>query len=76
MKDVFLLIAHLLITAARVFRPGGVRAVIAENLLLKQQLQVVARARQRAPNLVTRLIGSYWDSGRCSFDRAASTNRQ
>ena len=31
--------------------PGGVRAVIAENLLLKQQLIVLRRARRRAPNL-------------------------
>jgi hypothetical protein len=31
--------------------PWCVRAVIAENLLLKQQLIVLRRARQRAPNL-------------------------
>ena len=30
---------------------GGVRAVIAEHLLLKQQLIVVRRPRQRAPRL-------------------------
>src|SRR3981081_4338382 len=34
--------------------PGGVRAVIAENLLLKQQLIVLRRARHRAPNLTLR----------------------
>ena len=33
---------------------GGVRTVIAENLLLKQQLIVLRRARQRAPNLTLR----------------------
>ena len=32
-------------------RPGGARAIVAENLLLKQQLLVIARTRQRAPNL-------------------------
>ena len=31
--------------------PGGVRAVIAEHLLLKQQLLVLHRPRQRAPHL-------------------------
>jgi hypothetical protein len=31
--------------------PRGVRAVIAENLMLKQQLIVLRRGRQRAPNL-------------------------
>jgi hypothetical protein len=32
-------------------RPGGSRAVIAENLLLKQQLIIHSRSRQPAPNL-------------------------
>ena len=39
---------------AKLGGPGGVRAVIAENLLLKQQLIVLLRARQRAPNLTLR----------------------
>jgi hypothetical protein len=32
-------------------RSGGVRAVVAESLLLKQQLLISSRARRRAPNL-------------------------
>jgi hypothetical protein len=36
---------------AKLGGPGGVRAVIAENLLLKQQLIVLRRAHPRAPNL-------------------------
>jgi hypothetical protein len=32
-------------------RPGGVRAVVAESLLLKHQLVIGSRARRRAPNL-------------------------
>ena len=32
-------------------RRGGARAIVAENLLLKQQLLLLSRARQRAPNL-------------------------
>ena len=41
--------------------PGGVRAVIAENLLLKQQLIVLRRPRQRAPRLTAsdRLLFSF-----------------
>ena len=35
---------------ARLCGPGGVRTVIAENLLLKQQLIVLRRGRKRAPN--------------------------
>ena len=51
MKDLLLPLLHLAVTAAKLCRPGGVRAVIAENLLLKQQLIVLRRSLQRAPNL-------------------------
>ncbi len=50
MKYVLLLV-HLLTSVARLLGPGGAKAVIAENLLLKQQLMVLTRARRRAPNL-------------------------
>ena len=53
MKDIILLLFHLLSTAAQLIQPGGSRAVIAENLLLKQQLIIHSRSRQRAPNLST-----------------------
>ena len=52
MKDLLLTLLHLAVTTAKPCGPGGVRAVIAENLLLKQQLIVLRRARQRAPNLM------------------------
>jgi putative transposase len=51
MKDLLLTLLDLAVTTAKLCGPGGVRAVIAENLLLKQQLIVLRRARQRAPNL-------------------------
>lgn len=38
------------VTAAKLYGPGAVRAVIAENLWLRQQLIVLRRAQQRAPN--------------------------
>ena len=50
MKDVIYLLCHLPGTLAK---PGGGRSVIAENLLLKQQLIIHSRSRQRAPNLTT-----------------------
>ena len=53
MKDAIYLLFHLLTSAAMLLRPGGSRAVIAENLLLKQQLIIHSRSRQRAPNLTT-----------------------
>ena len=52
-KDVIYLLYDLLTTLAKLTRPGGARAVIAENLFLKQQLIVHSRSRQRAPNLTT-----------------------
>ena len=51
MKELLLALLHLAVMTAKLCGPGGVRAVIAENLLLKQQLIVLRRARQRAPNL-------------------------
>ena len=62
MKDVFVLLAHLLTTVARILGPGGTRAVMAESLLVKQQLLIVSRARQRAPNLTAldRFLLGFW----------------
>ena len=44
------LFVHLLTTIAKLMGPGGARAVVAESLLLKQQLIVLNRPCQRAPN--------------------------
>jgi transposase InsO family protein len=49
--EIFVLIAHLVTTSVRVALPGGVRAVIAESLLLKHQLLILNRSRKRAPRL-------------------------
>ena len=38
MKDLFILIAHLLSTLVRLAQPGGVRAVVAQSLALRHQL--------------------------------------
>src|ERR1700730_17113989 len=51
MRKLLLTLLHLAVMTAKLCGPGGVRAVIAENLLLKQQLIVMSRARQRAPTL-------------------------
>src|ERR1700676_1636894 len=51
MKDLLLTLLHLVVMTARLCGSGGVRAVIAENLVLQQQLIVLRRGRQRAPNL-------------------------
>jgi len=43
MKDLLVLFAHLLTTIARLLGPGGTRAVVADSLLMKQQLLVINR---------------------------------
>ncbi len=62
MKDIVILLVHLLTTVAKLLGPGGTKAVIAENLLLKQQLLVVTRSRRRTPNLSTadRFLMGFW----------------
>jgi hypothetical protein len=62
MKDIIFLFFELLATMAKLLRLGGGRAVIAENLLLKQQLIIHSRSRQRAPNLTTRdrALPGFW----------------
>jgi putative transposase len=54
MRDLFILAIHLLVNLVKLFRPGGVRAIVAESLLLKHQLLISNRSRHRAPNLTTR----------------------
>jgi len=62
MRDLLLALLHLAFLSARLCGSGGVRAVIAENLLLKQQLIVLRRARKRVPNLTSsdRLLCGFW----------------
>ena len=53
MRDLIYLLFNLLSTLATLIQPGGGKAVIAENPLLKQQLIIHNRALQRAPDLGT-----------------------
>jgi putative transposase len=51
MRDVIILFVHLIVTVARLARPGGLRSVVAESVLVKHQLLILNRGRNRAPNL-------------------------
>jgi hypothetical protein len=51
MKDLLVLLAHLLTTLAKLLGPGGARAIVADSLLMKHQLLIINRSRRRAPNL-------------------------
>ena len=52
MKDRLLLLVHLLTIIAKLLGPGGAKAVVADSLLLKQQLLIINRSRRRSPNLL------------------------
>ena len=51
MREFLLLFVHLVVTVVRLVRPGGLRSVLAESILLRHQLLILNRGRQRAPNL-------------------------
>ncbi|MEN8131081.1 MAG: integrase core domain-containing protein [Pseudomonadota bacterium] len=62
MKGLLILLAHLLTTIAKLLGPGGTKAVVADSLLMKQQLLVINRSRRRTPNLsaLDRFLFGFW----------------
>src|SRR5476651_764641 len=60
MRDFIILIVHVIVTVVRLAGPGGLRSVVAESVLIRQQLLILNRGRKRAPNLrsADRLIAS------------------
>ena len=63
MRDLFILGTHLLATVARLMRPGGIRAIAAESLLLKHHLVILNRSRKE-PHISRHGIDSFWVSAR------------
>lgn len=53
MRELLILAIHILVTCAKLLGPGGVRAVAAESAMLRHQLLISTRSRQRAPNLTS-----------------------
>ena len=51
MRDFAIVFVHLIVTLARLARPGGPRSVVAESVLVRHQLLILNRGRKRAPNL-------------------------
>src|SRR5947208_15209328 len=51
MREILVLLVHLISTVVRLARPGGLRAVVAESVLVRHQLLILNRGRKRAPNL-------------------------
>jgi hypothetical protein len=48
MRHFVVLFIHLIAILTQLLQPGGVRSLIAESLLLKHQLLIVNRSRQRS----------------------------
>ena len=53
MRNLVILFIHVMATLTRLLGPGGIRSVVAESVLAKQQLLILNRSRQRSPNLRT-----------------------
>ena len=64
MREVLILFVHLIGTVVRLAKPGGLRSVVAESVLVRHQLLILNRGRKRAPKLgaVDRII-----SGLCTL---------
>lgn len=62
MKEFLILLTSLFTAGAKLLGRGGAKALIAENLLLKQQLLISCRHRRRAPNLAPkdRFFLGFW----------------
>ena len=62
MMELLILFAHLLTTIARVPGPGGAKTIVADSLLMKQQLLIIHCSRRRAPNLsaLDRFMPGFW----------------
>jgi len=51
MREKFELFNYFIFTLLKLLKPGGVKAVMAETMLTKQQLIVINRGKKRAPKL-------------------------
>lgn len=53
MREKFELLVHFVVTLIKLLSSGGVKALIAENHVMKGQLLVLNRGRNRSPPLTT-----------------------
>lgn len=51
MKDILLITLYMFMTIVRAMQPGGVRKLVAENIVLRQQLITMRRRQKRSPRL-------------------------
>ena len=53
MRSFIKIATHLLLTLLKLCKPGGVKALVAENIALRQQLITLSRKRNKSPTLTT-----------------------
>ena len=49
MRDILTLFLHAIVIIIRLARPGGLRSVVAESVLMRHQLLILNRGRKRLP---------------------------
>ncbi len=54
MLEIVELLTHFIATVVKLLKPGGVKVVIAETMVMKHQLVVMNRSKKRSPALITR----------------------
>ena len=53
MPEVIELLIHFFVSTIKLLKPGGVKVVMAETMIMKQQLIVMNRGKKRSPKLAT-----------------------
>jgi hypothetical protein len=72
MRELFILIAHTLVTLAKLAKPGGLGAVAAESLAVKHQLLIMKRGPVSSRRGVSFLRPHVsWAVDRCEVARSA-----
>ena len=72
MREFIVLLVHSIVTLVRLAKPGGLRSVVAESVLLRHQLLILNRGRNALPTSALR-IGSSLACAPFSYVRLASS---
>jgi len=71
-RDLAVLFVHLIATVAKLLGRGGARSVVANSLLLKHQLLILNRSRERAPKPSMSAASTDTPSAACSTHSTAA----
>ena len=67
MSNLVILCIHFMAIQARLLGPGGVRSLVAESLILKHQLLIVKRSRQRSGQCLNCEEPVRFQRGSCNY---------